>query len=67
MKLYETVNKICGALPEGWVINLCMENGSAWVECFNPDGSIQQLPETDQGLEEQLNDALCVANGWEQQ
>lgn len=65
--LQEAANKVCGSAPEGWVISLGMENGSAWVEATTPDGDQVDLPDSaDRSLAEQLDDALCVASGWEQ-
>jgi hypothetical protein len=66
-KLEEMINKICGQLPEGWEINLCMENGAAWVELISQNGNGGEDMHIDGGdktLEEQLNEALCVANGF---
>lgn len=61
-KIIET---ICVHLPPGWVIGLYMEAGAAWVSLSDPVGNIPKLPDsTDKTLTEQLNDALCVANGW---
>lgn len=63
--MIETVNKICAQLPERWVISLCMENGAAWVEMTYKERSCKLPDPTDKTIIEQLNDALCVATGWE--
>jgi hypothetical protein len=65
--LQSIANKVCAHTPEGWVIRLGIEHGAAWVEAENQDGNPVELPDSaDKALTEQLNDALCVANGWEQ-
>jgi len=61
----EIANKVCGALPEGWEVTLTMENGAAWVDLFDDEGHIVDLPERDdRSLEWLLNEALIIANGW---
>ena len=63
----EIIDKICGRLPEGWEIQLCMENGAAWVKLFSQNGKGGEDMFIDGGgqtLEEQLNEALCIANGF---
>lgn len=63
-QVQEVANRVCGHVPEGWVIDLAMENGAAWVEAFDPDGHLVELPDSaDKSLIEQLNEALCVAIG----
>lgn len=60
----EIINKICGQLPEGFMLNLCMENGAAWVELINPSGVMVNLDGFGETLEDQLNEALCIATGF---
>lgn len=58
-------NQVCQHLPEGWQLDLCMERGAAWVQLSNPDGYGVSLPDAaEKSLEQQVNDALCVARGW---
>jgi hypothetical protein len=65
MFLSDVANTVCKHIPEGCHIQLCMENGSAYVELFDQGGNPWKLPDSaDKTLEEQINDALCVANGW---
>jgi len=60
-----TVEKICKHLPEGLEIQLCLESGAAWVTLIDEDGRYRPLPDqTDKTITEQLNDALCTANGF---
>jgi hypothetical protein len=61
MSLWNTVNKVCGELPEGYQINLCMENGSAWIECITEGNNIELPDSTDKNLQFELNDALITA------
>ena len=62
-KVEEVINKICGQLPEGFMINLCMENGAAWVELITPSGITKDIDGGCQTIIEQLNYALCIATG----
>lgn len=62
--MIETINKICEWLPKGWEIALLMEKGAAWVELADSDGRNISLADTaDKTIDEQLNDAVCVARG----
>jgi len=57
-------NRVCQHLPDGWELRLCMENGSVWVSLIDEDGDEMELPDSaDKSLEQQVNDALCVACG----
>jgi hypothetical protein len=63
--LQETANKVCRHLPENMVLSLCMENGAAWVELgVDRIGNVELPDFADKTLIDQINDALCVANGW---
>jgi hypothetical protein len=55
-------NKVCGELPECWVINLCMENGAAWVEAIKPSGYTIDIDRGDLSLVEQIDEALRLAD-----
>lgn len=55
-------NKVCGELPEGWVISLCMENGAAWVEAIKPSGYTIDIDRGDMSMVEQIDEALRVAD-----
>lgn len=54
-------NMVCGELPEGWVINLCMENGAAWVEAIKPTGYTIDIDRADLSLVEQIGEAMRLA------
>ena len=59
----DAANKVCANLPDGCVVALCMEEGAAWVELFDPQGDRRLLPDSaDKTLIEQLNDAVDMAN-----
>jgi hypothetical protein len=62
MFVLEMVNHVCQYIPKGWELRLCMENGAAWVSLIDEDGYEMELPDSaDKTLEQQVNDALCVA------
>ena len=64
MSLWTTVNNCADKLPKGYVVKLCIENGSAWVELYDDQDQEIILPDsTDKNLQEQLLDALVTANG----
>lgn len=61
--LQAIANEVCGELPEGgWVINLCMENGAAWVEAIKPSGYTIDIDRSDISLAEQIGEAVRIAN-----
>ena len=63
--LQDIANKVSLHTPKGYMISLCIEDGAAWVELGKDFAGNIQLPDSaDKNLLEQLNDALCVANGW---
>jgi hypothetical protein len=63
--LQDAANKICQHLPENMVLSLCMENGAAWVELgVDRIGNVKLPDSADKTLINQINDALCVAIGW---
>jgi len=62
----DVANRACKNLPDGFEIQLCMENGSAWVSLIDNAGRLRALPDqADKTITEQLNDALCVSRGFE--
>ena len=63
--MQEVANNVCQHLPEGYEIRLCMENGSGWVELWNPDGHGLPLPEYDDtDLAAQSERALSLAQDY---
>ena len=64
MDIQEIANKVCKHLPDGYELILFMENGAAWFEMYNDRKPIELGDSTDKTLVEQINDALCIANGF---
>jgi hypothetical protein len=58
MSLWNTINKLCRDLPEGYIVKLGMENGAAWVEAYFHDDEIDLPDSTDKNLQQELIDAL---------
>jgi hypothetical protein len=55
-------NSVCRDLPYGYEIQVCLENGAAYVTLTTEDGHYAELPDTaDKTLEEQISDALKTA------
>ena len=64
--LQEIANKLSANMPKGYVISLCIEDGAAWIELGKDFAGNIQLPDSgDKTISEQLNDAICIANGWD--
>jgi len=60
--LDDMANTVCRDIPDGYEVQLCMENGAGYVTLTTKDGQYASLPDSaDKGLEEQINDALEVA------
>ncbi|MDC8456905.1 hypothetical protein [Marinobacter sp. DS40M6] len=63
--LQEVAERVCEHIPENMMISLCMENGAAWVQLGQDKVGNLELPDSaDKTLVQQINEALCVANGW---
>ncbi|HCJ27897.1 MAG TPA: hypothetical protein DHV63_01000 [Pseudomonas sp.] len=56
--LYETIERACGELPEGWTIMLCAEHHAGTVELYGPDGSREEFPTNNERLDYTVIDAL---------
>lgn len=39
----EDLDQLAGALPKGYVVRLCVENGSAWLEVVTPTDEVCQI------------------------
>jgi len=62
MSLWTTINDCADKLPKGYVVKVCVENGSAWVELYNDQNEEINLPDsTDKNLQFQVLDALVTA------
>lgn len=65
MSVLSLANAVCKHLPDGWHLNLAMEQGAAYVELYDRDGNFVDLPDSaDKTLEQQVNEAVCMANGF---
>ena len=63
--LQAIANRVCQHCPPGFVVYLCMEDGAAWVQLGEDRKGLVALPDNPDGsLLDQLNDALCTANGF---
>jgi len=63
--LQDIVNKVAEFTPKGYVISLCIDGGDSWVELGKDFSGDIQLPDSaGKNILEQLNAAICVANGW---
>jgi len=62
MTLADAANAVCGHVPHGYLVLLCMENGAAFVMLSDPQGIDVAIPDTaDKTLAEQINDAVRAA------
>ncbi|WP_157647996.1 hypothetical protein [Burkholderia ubonensis] len=34
----DPIQRACAELPEGWEMQLCMENGAGWIDLYDPAG-----------------------------
>jgi hypothetical protein len=59
----DAINAACGDLPEGFAIELSLENGAATPNLYGPDGS-QLNPEVHSGedLADEIRDFIVLAN-----
>ena len=65
MLLLTLANVVASKLPLGYTLSIRIERGSAWVELTDPLERQQRLPDAaDKTIDQQVNDALCVACGW---
>lgn len=65
LPLDDVIDNACRILPDRFQIELCIENGSAWVELWsvNEYGAEEiELPDpADKTLQDQIVDAVAVA------
>lgn len=59
----EVINKAALHLPEGYTLRIDIENGGYGVTLFKPDQSFQFMDSD--GIIGEINDAICIANGFE--
>jgi hypothetical protein len=58
--LEDYINKAAGSLPEGWIIELCVEKGAGWVDLYY-QGEKHDFDTTDMSLSRQVSEALEIA------
>lgn len=59
MKVDGWIERAARDLPQGWIIQVSVERGSAWVSLYGPDGISRPLPDSaDKTLAEQVRDAV---------
>lgn len=57
----DLLNRAAGELPGGFVINVSVESGAAWVILNDPDGEDHDVPTIDESLEATFLDAIQKA------
>lgn len=61
MMFDEVLNLAAKDLPEGYVIEICVEKGSGWVDLYGPGYSDLGLDCTYEGIEADVKLAIHVA------
>lgn len=59
MTLEESINEAAKELPEGWIIEINVENGSAWVNLY--DGCGNSAAVSGETLSQQVSAAISHA------
>lgn len=65
--LQRIANRVCGEIPEGWELNLCMENGAGDIELIDPEGDSIDIDSPDSSLADKIDIALALALRAQQQ
>ncbi len=60
----EVINRAAEHLPRGYIINLKVEHAGYTVEMVAPDGSDIENIDGGDGLISDINEAICIANGF---
>lgn len=60
----EVVNKAAEHLPRGYVINIMVEHEGWAVTLEKPNGTVIDNIDGGDGLISDVNEALCIANGF---
>ncbi len=63
MEVQDLLNSASRDLPQGWLIQISIEKGAAWVELQDPEGEIIPIYEDDTPIEEQVKIAIEKALG----
>jgi len=59
--LMQAIDDAACDLPDGYSINLGVENGAAWVSLKRPDGQTEDIDSADMTLSEQVKQAAAIA------
>ena len=60
MTLEESINHAAEELPEGWIIEINVENGSAWVDLYDGSGNHSHFHAVGT-ISEQVSEAISHA------
>lgn len=60
-RLYESLERAAGVLPDGCVVELCVENGSGYVSLNDGRGNRISIDSADRTMSEQVDAAIGVA------
>lgn len=58
--LEQVINYATETLPEGYILSVSVEKGSAWVEFIDSDGEFHHIDGADQPLVEQAVEAIAL-------
>lgn len=61
--LHDQAHRACQELPQGWWIQIHLEEGYGGVELYNPDGKKVEIPEDYDQLQDNLQNAIDIACG----
>ena len=62
--LQDVAEIVCKHLPVGYQIAIIMEKDAAWVDLIDTYGNTIDIDGADRSLYEQVNEAICNANGF---
>lgn len=61
-RLNEVANEVCGSIPEGFELRVCMERGAGWIELLDAAADRIELPDAaDKSLDLQVHEAVKAA------
>jgi hypothetical protein len=59
--LDENINRAAAELPYGWIIEIKIEAGAAWICLYDYEGSLVDISGDDRTLNEQVSEAISYA------
>lgn len=57
----QQIQRACGSLPEGWTIQIELENGAGYAVLYNPQGSTTDFDTAGESIAEQVSAATDFA------